>query len=109
MHPHPKIDIAQARVFWKDYSQKLYNIPRAWAHKGENLIHAFRAVAEASVPHKIHLNMQDQAFMPAGRAVEIELQAILINSHNVRNILSGDKPKGVIQLLSSGNDSLVTI
>ena len=71
MHPQPKIDIAQARAFWKDYSQQLYRIPRAWAHKDENLIHAFRAVADASVTHEIHLNMQDQTFMLAGMAVEI--------------------------------------
>ena len=93
MHLHPKIDNAQARAFWKDYSQRLYSTPRAWAHKGENLIHAFRAVADASVPHEMHLNMQDQAFMLAGMAVEIQLKAILINSPVLRNIVSGDMPQ----------------
>jgi hypothetical protein len=93
MHPHPEIDVAQARTFWKDYSRGLYAVPRAWAHKGENLIHAFRAVAAASVPDSMHLNMQDQALMLAGMAIEVQLKAILVSSPAVRTVVTGGRPQ----------------
>jgi hypothetical protein len=93
MQPHPEINVAQARAFWKDYSQRLYGVPRAWAHKGENLIHAFRAVVAASVPDSMHLNIQDQAFMLAGMAIEVQLKAILVNSPAVRAVVTGSCPQ----------------
>jgi hypothetical protein len=37
-----------ARTFWKGYWSGIYSTPRAWAHKGQNLIHAFEVLASAS-------------------------------------------------------------
>jgi hypothetical protein len=93
MHVHPKVNVEQARSFWKEYSKGLYGAPRAWAHKGENLIHAYRAVLDASVPNSMHLNMQDQAFMLAGMAIEILLKALLVNTPKVRDVVSAERPK----------------
>lgn len=73
MQPHSKVNVNAARQFWKAYSQELYAVPRAWTHKGENLIHAYRTVLAASEPETMHLNMHDQAFMLAGMAIEVLL------------------------------------
>lgn len=83
-----------ARAFWKTYWHGLYATPRAWAHKGENLIHAFEAVASASDSNSMHLNMQDQALMLAGMAVEVQLKAILVNLPEVRAVVTAPKPSG---------------
>jgi hypothetical protein len=93
MQPHPEIDVAQARAFWKSHSQGLYAVPRAWARKGENLIHAFQAVSAASEPGAMHLNMRDQALMLAGMAIEVQLKAILVNSPTVRTVVTGGQPQ----------------
>jgi len=93
MHPHPEINVTHARTFWKDYTQGLYGAPRAWAHKGENLIHAFEAIAAASDADSMHLNMQDQALMLAGMSIEVQLKAILVSVPAVRSIVTGAKPK----------------
>ena len=87
MHPHSKSD----REFWKSYWQGLYATPRAWAHKGENLIHAFEAVASASVVGSMHLNMHDQALMLAGMAVEVQLKSILVNVPEIRAVVTALK------------------
>jgi len=76
---------------WKSYWTDLYGAPRAWAHKGENLIHAFEAVASASVQGSMHLNMQDQAFMLAGMAVEVMLKAIIVNVPEARAVVTAPK------------------
>ena len=78
-------------VFWKTYWHGLYSTPRAWAHKGENLIHAFEVVADATVQDLMHLNMRDQAFMLAGMAIEVQLKAILVNRPEVRVVVSAPK------------------
>lgn len=77
-----------ARVFWKTYWHGLYATPRAWAHKAENLIHAFEAVASASVTGSMHLDMLDQALMLAGMSVEVQLKAILVNVPSVRAVVT---------------------
>ena len=93
MTPHPAVDIANARAFWKKYADGLYGVPRAWAHKGENLIHAFEAVAAVSESHSMHLNMDDQAFMLAGMSIEVQLKAILVSDPVVRAVVTGKKPQ----------------
>ena len=82
------------RAFWKSYWNGLYATPRAWAHKGENLIHAFEAVASATDPNSMHLNMHDQALMLAGMAIEVQLKAILVNLPEVRAVVTVSKPLG---------------
>jgi hypothetical protein len=92
MHYHPKVDVTQARKFWKDYTHGLYKAPRAWAHKGENLFHAFEAVAAASVTNSWHLDMLDQALMLAGMSAEVQLKAILVSLPSVRKVVTSTKP-----------------
>ena len=82
---------ANAFAFWKAYWHGLYASPRAWAHKGENLIHAFEALASASVAGSMHLDMRDQALMLAGMAAEVELKAILVSVPEVRAIVTAPK------------------
>jgi len=77
-----------ARQFWKGYWHGLYETPRAWAHKGENLVHAFEAVASASVNCSMHLNMHDQALMLAGMAIEVMLKAILVSIPEPRVVVT---------------------
>ena len=76
---------------WKVYWDGLYGTPRAWAHKGENLIHAFEAVASASVQGSMHLNIQDQALMLAGMAIEVMLKAIIVNDPKARAVVTAPK------------------
>src|SRR5947207_12982540 len=84
-----------ARDFWRRYAQGLYTIPRAWAHQGERLIHAFEAVVAASVAGSMHLDMRDQALMLAGMAIEVQLKAILVSAPEVRRIVAAAKrPRG---------------
>jgi len=80
-----------ARQFWKSYWNAIYETPRAWAHKGENLVHAFEAVASASENHSMHLNMHDQAFMLAGMSIEVMLKAILVNVPEARIVVTAPK------------------
>ncbi len=83
--PH---QFSDARAFWSAYAVALYATPRAWAHKGENLVHAFEAVAAASVPGSMHLNMNDQALMLAGMSIEVQLKAILVSTAAIRDIVT---------------------
>lgn len=92
MTPHLGNDIGRARAFWKAYAEGLYGAPRAWAHKGENLINAFEAVCAASEPNSMHLNMVDQALMLAGMSIEVQLKAILVGDSVVRAVVTGKKP-----------------
>jgi hypothetical protein len=80
-----------ALAFWKTYWHGLYATPRAWVHKGENLIHAFETVASASVAGSMHLDMRDQALMLAGMAVEVQLKAILVSDPAVRAVVTASK------------------
>lgn len=67
-------------------------MPRAWAHQGERLIHAFEAVAAASVAGSMHLDMREQALMLAGMAIEVQLKAILVSVPEVRTVVTAGKP-----------------
>jgi hypothetical protein len=80
--------------WWTNYWAGMHKMPRAWAHKGENLFHAFEAVAAASVENSFHLNMHDQALMLAGMSVEVMLKAILITMPGVYDIIV-DKKKNL--------------
>jgi len=79
------------RQFWANYRARLFATPRAWAHTGEKLIHAFEAVADATVEHSMHLNMRAQAFMLAGMAVEMLLKAMIVHDPAVRPIVAASK------------------
>lgn len=83
--------LSDPRAFWSDYAVALYATPRAWAHKGENLVHAFEAVAAASVPSSMHLNMTDQALLLAGMSIEVQLKAILVSTVAIRDIVTAPK------------------
>ncbi len=93
MNSHSENDIN----WWINYWVGLYKTPRAWAHKGENLIFAFEAVASASNPNTFHLNMHDQALMLAGMAVEVMLKAILVNIPGVSDVVTKRKNAGVTE------------
>lgn len=80
-----------ARRLWKGYWNGIYETPRAWAHKGENLFHAFEAVTSASENNSMHLNMHDQAFMLAGMSIEVMLKAILVNVPEARLVVTAPK------------------
>lgn len=86
---------SDAQSFWTNYAAALYATPRAWAHKGENLIHAFEAVAAASVHDLIHLNMADQALMLAGMSIEVQLKAILVSMVSIRDVVTAEKRPNV--------------
>ena len=73
-----------AGTFWANYWKDIYSTPRAWAHKGERLVHAFEAVVAATDPSH---NMLDQAFMLAGMAIEVMLKSILISTPKVKRIV----------------------
>ena len=88
MRQAPNPHLAPARCFWTEYWHGLYATPRAWAHKGERLVHAFEAVAEATVDGSLHLDMRDQALMLAGMGIEVLLKAIIVNPLEARNIVS---------------------
>ena len=74
--------------FWEQYWHGLYATPRAWAHTGENLVHAFEAVLAASEPGSMNFNLSDQALMLAGMAVEVQLKAILVHEPSIRGIVT---------------------
>src|SRR5438093_9525895 len=73
----PIPDIGMARQFWAEYRRGLYAMPRAWAHKGENLVHAFEVVAFAAEENGV--DVRDQALMLAGMAIEVLLKATLVD------------------------------
>jgi len=77
------------KPFWTQYWRSIYGVPRAWALKGENLIHAFEAVAAASVSDSPQFNIQAQALMLAGMAIEVELKALLVSDSHIRELVSG--------------------
>ena len=81
-----------ALQWWTEYWRGLYATPRAWAHKGELLFHAFEAIADASVPGSMHLNMRDQALMLAGMSVEVQLKAIIVHSQAARAVVTASRP-----------------
>ncbi|MGA2151128.1 MAG: hypothetical protein ABSG48_03065 [Geobacteraceae bacterium] len=58
---------------------------------GENLVHAFEAVACASERDTLHLNMHAQALMLAGMSIEVMLKAILVNVPEVRIVVTAPK------------------
>jgi len=78
-------------TFWKNYWRSIYGAPRTWAMKGENLVHAFEALCEASDRTSIQFNLHDQAFMLAGMGVEVMLKAILVNDPKLRQLFCGDR------------------
>ena len=78
-------------AWWSQYAVDLYATPRAWAHKSENLVHAFQAIAAASIPDSLHLNLDDQALMLAGMSVEVQLKAILVSKLSIRQVVSAPK------------------
>ncbi len=75
--------------FWLSYRQGVYSTPRAWAMKGENLVHAFEAVADASVEGDINFDMTDQALMLAGMAIEAKFKAIILEDKDKCDVVSG--------------------
>ncbi len=75
-------------AFWLSYWQGLYSTPRAWAMKGENLVHAFEAVAGASVEGDINFDMTDQALMLAGMAIEAKFKAIILENKDYSDLVS---------------------
>lgn len=89
--PNMPNQFSDARAFWSAYAVALYSMPRAWAHRGENLFHAFEAVAAASEPGSKHLNMNDQALMLAGMSIEVQLKAILVSVTAVRDVVTAAK------------------
>lgn len=64
-------------------------MPRAWAVRGENLVHAFEAVAAASRSESINFDLRDQALMLAGMAIEVQLKAIIVANPQIRDLVSG--------------------
>ena len=80
----------QIRQHWKNHWHGIYATPRAWVHKGMNLVYAFEAVAAASDNESWHLSMDDQAFMLAGMAIEAQLKAILVNEPTVRAVVTAE-------------------
>ena len=77
------------KPFWTQYWRSIYGVPRAWAVKGENLVHAFEAVAAASQSGSMHFDLCDQALMLAGMAIEVQLKALLVNRATIRDVVSG--------------------
>lgn len=77
------------RTFWRDYWHGVHAMPRAWAIQGENLLHAFEAVASVSDSSSINFNCMDQAFMLAGMAIETMLKSILLAEDQVRTVVTG--------------------
>ena len=73
--------LADPRHFWAEYSRRLYEVPRAWAHKGQNLVHAFEVLADQET--SFHFDVRAQAMMMAGMACEVMLKAVLVNNPEV--------------------------
>lgn len=76
------------KPFWTKYWRSIYGVPRAWAVKGENLVHAFEAVAAASQTGSMNFDLRDQALMLAGMAIEVQLKALLVNRATLRDVVS---------------------
>lgn len=81
-------DKNQAAVFWEQYRVGMHATPRAWAHKAENLMHAFETLISASEPNSLHMNMNDQAFMLAGMSVEVQLKALITHDPAARSVVT---------------------
>ncbi len=77
-----------AKVFWEQYWIGVYGMPRAWAHKGENLVHAFRILAAQAGNRSISFDIHDQAIMLAGMACEVLLKAIIVHSPQLRTVVT---------------------
>jgi hypothetical protein len=95
---------------YNDYAltrwQALYESPRAWADRGENLYHAFEAVVSASEIDSMHLNMTAPALMLAGMSVELLSKAILINRPDVLAVVTANSEAA--KLLTDSEKSLLT-
>ena len=87
-------DVPVALPFWVEYCRALYATPRAWAYKGENLVHAFEALADVVEARSDLADLRDQALMLAGMAVEVFLKAIAVSDPDTRAIVSGARPRG---------------
>lgn len=74
---------------WRKYWRGIYEIPRAWAMKGENLFHAFEAVAAASDEGSMQFNLRDQALMLAGMSIEVMLKALIVDNPKSRDLVLG--------------------
>ena len=90
---HP-FDKKQALNFWELYRIGMHATPRAWAHKGENLMHAFEVLIAASDPNSFHLNLSDQAFMLAGMSAEVHLKAMITNDPLARCVVTASSEPG---------------
>jgi hypothetical protein len=87
-------DVQVALPFWAEYCRALYATPRAWAHKGENLVHAFEVLADVAEARRDLADLRDQALMLAGMAIEVLLKAIAVNVPETRAIVFGTRPRG---------------
>ena len=72
---------------WKRHWHGLYATPRAWAHKGENLVDAFGVLAPVATTRTMDFDIHAQTLMIAGMAVEVLLKAILVHDPEVRRIV----------------------
>lgn len=81
-------DKAQAVASWEQYRIGMHATPRAWAHKAENLMHAFEVLIAASDPNSMHLNLIDQALMLAGMSVEVQLKALITHDRMARSAVT---------------------
>ena len=87
-------DKKQALNFLELYRIGMHATPRAWAHKGENLMHAFEVLIAASDPNSFHLNLSDQAFMLAGMSAEVHLKAMITNDPLARCVVTASSEPG---------------
>ena len=86
-------DAQEALPFWAEYWRAPYATARAWAHKGENLVHAFEVLADVAEAHRDLADLRDQALMLAGMGVEVLLKAIAVNVPERRAIVSARRPR----------------
>ena len=73
--------VADPTPFWAEYWRGLFEVPRAWAHKGQNLVHAFEVLIDQET--SLHFDVRAQALMMAGMACEVMLKAVLVNNPEV--------------------------
>lgn len=73
--------------FLANYWRGLYATPRAWAHRGEKLYHAFEVLADACESNP-NIQVKDEALMLAGMASEVLLKTILVNDPLVRSAIT---------------------
>ena len=74
------------KPFWTQYWRGLYEVPRAWAHKGQNLVHAFEVLIDQE--SSFHFDVRSQAMMMAGMACEVMLKAALVNNPEMLRIVT---------------------